>query len=166
MKILTKNAEKIIGIETATNIYYFREPKPISEAGKYLDLIKDFERLFDISLIDTHEVEEEGEEWATVDEVKEFYEGKYRKTQAYFTVLAEAGGWISSKEVLKEMGKLGFKNLVSQSLSGIRAGNTKSYRNWEKEPLDEAEWNDEEWQNYYQIKPKYVDLLRQALKME
>lgn len=166
MKILTKNAEKIIGIETASNIYYLREPKTISEATKYLDLIRDFERLFDISLIDTREVEEEGEEWSTVDEVKEFYEDKYKKTQAYFRVLAERGDWISSQEVRKEMEKLGFKNLVSQSLSGIRAGNTKSYRNWEKESLDEAEWNDEEWQNYYRIKPKYVGLLRQALKMK
>lgn len=165
MKILTKNAEKIIGVETASNVYYLREPKQISEAKKYLDLIQQFERHFDTSLIETEIVEEEGE-WSTVDEVKEFYEEKYKKTQAYFRVLAERGDWVSSKEVRKEMEKLGFKNLVSQSLSGIRAGNTKSYRNWEKESLDEREWNDEEWQNYYRIKPKYVDLLRQALEMK
>lgn len=165
VKILTKDGKKIAGIETASNIYYLREPKPVSEAREYLALIKDFERLFDVSLIDTHEVEEEGEEWTTLDEVREFYDGRYKKTQAYFRVLAQAEEWISSQQLLGRMEKLGFENLVSQSLSGIRAGNTKSYRSWDKEALDESEWNDEEWQNYYRIRPKYVDLLRQALKI-
>jgi hypothetical protein len=163
MKILTKNSDKIMGVETESNTYYLRNPRPISEIPKFLDLIQEFERHFDTSLIDTHVVEEEGE-WPNVQEVKEFLEEKYKKTHAYFRVLAEKGEWISSGELRKEMEKLGFTKLVPQSLSGIRAGNTKSYRNWEKEPLDETEWNDGEWQNYYRIKPKYVESVRQALK--
>jgi hypothetical protein len=166
MKILTKNADKVIGIETTSKIYYLREPKPIAEVSKYLDIVQNFEREFDVSLIETHIAEEEGEEWTTSDEIKEFYEDKYRKTQAYFEALAEKADWVSSNELRKMMGDLGFKDLVSQALSGIRAGNTKSYRSWEKEPLDEAEWRDDEWQNYYRIKPKYVKLLRRALKID
>ena len=166
MKIITKNSDRIMGIETSSNVYYLREPKPIGEAGKYLSLIQEFERLFDTSLIKTEEAEIEGEEWSTVDEIKMFYEEKYKKTQAYFQVLAESGEWISSAELRKGMEKLGFKGVVPQSLSGIRSGNTKSYRKWEKESLDEAEWNDGEWQNYYRIKPQYLDLLREALGSE
>lgn len=166
MKILTEDADKIVGIETSSNVYYLRAPRPISEAGKYLAFIQEFERLFDTSLVDTEEIEAEGEEWSSADEIKEFYEDKYGKTQAYFSVLAEGADWMSSRDVRKAMEKFGFKNVVSQSLSGIRSGNTKSYRNREKEPLDESKWNDVEWQNYYRIRPKYIDLLRQALGIE
>lgn len=154
------------GIETASNVYYLREPQPIAEVSKYLDMIQKFERDFDVSLIETHILDEEGEEWTTIDEIKEFYEDKYRKTQAYFEALAKKADWMSSEELRKIMGDLGFKDLVSQALSGIRAGNTKSYRSWKKEPLDESKWNDDEWQNYYRIKPKYVKLLRGALKID
>ena len=165
MKILTKNEDKVVGIETASNVYYLREPKSISEAKEYLDIIRKFESNFDISLIDTTVVEEE-EEWTTVEEVKEFYDEKYPKTQAFFKILAEKGDWISSKELRKEMEKLGFGKLSPQSLSGIRAGNTKSYNNLSKESLDESEWNNDEWQNYYRIKPKYLKLLQHALEIE
>ena len=166
MKILTKNAETVIGIETASNVYYLREPRPIAEVTKFLEIIQNFEREFDMSQVETQFKEEEGEEWKSVNEIREFYEGKYNRTQGYFEVLAEKKDWISAKELLKAMAKRGFDNLVSQSISGIRAGNTKSYRNWEKEPLDESEWNGDEWQNYYRIRPKYFKLLRQALKIE
>jgi len=165
MKILTKNADKIVGIETASNIYYFREPKSISEAKKYLDMIREFESHFDISLIDTHVMEEE-EEWTAVEEVKKFYDERYPKTQAFFKILVEKGDWISSKEIRKEMEKLGLGDLSAQSISGVRAGNTKSYRSLDKEPLDESKWNDDEWQNYYRIKPKYLKLMRNSLGIE
>lgn len=164
MKIVTKNGN-VVGIETASNVYYLREPKSISEAKKHLDIIREFEGNFDISLIDTTVVEEE-EEWTTAEEVKAFYDRKYPKTQAFFKILAEKGDKISAKELRKEMEKLGLGKLSAQSLSGIRAGNTKSYENLSKESLDESEWNRDEWQNYYRIKPKYLKLLRRALGIE
>lgn len=86
------------------------------------------------------------------------------KTQAYLRILAERGDWVSSKEIIVAMKELGFESFVSQSISGIRSGNTKSYRNWEKEPLDDREWHGDEWQNYYRVKPKYLSLLRKALE--
>lgn len=102
-------------------------------------------------------------EWFRVEEIREFYDDRYEKTQAYFKVLADKGGWISSKELRMKMEGFGFRDLVPRVLAGIRAGNTKSYRNREKEPLDETEWHEDEWQNYYRIKPKYLRLIRQAL---
>ncbi len=161
IKIVTKNGD-MIGIETPTNVYYLRQPTPLSESEEYLSTIQKFETLFDTSLIETEEIEEE-EEWTSISELKEFYDDKYAKTQAYFRILAERGDWVSTREILKEMEQYGFKDMVSQSISGIRSGNTKSYRSWEKEPLDDREWLGDEWQNHYRIKPKYLEILRNAI---
>ena len=76
MKIITKDGENFSGVETINNTYYLRETKPISDAKIYTDIIKNFEKSFNVSLVDTHIDEEEGKEWYSVDEMKEFYNEK------------------------------------------------------------------------------------------
>jgi hypothetical protein len=166
MKLIIKNSDSFEGVESGERVYYLREPKPLTEAKKCLDLVEEFERMFDTTLINTEDYELEGEDWFTSEEIEKFLEEKYEKTYDYFGVLARSGEWISTKELIKEMGKLGHTGMVSQSLSGIRSGNTKSYRSRDKEPLDEDEWNNDEWQQYYRIKPKYLKLLREALESD
>jgi len=163
MKIHIKET-KIVAIESTSNIYYLREEKPLKESEQFLKIIQQFETFFDTSLIETEELEAEGNEWESIQELRDFLQTKTEKTLVYFEILSQKNDWISTQDILTEMGKRGYKDLVSQSLSGIRSGNTKSYRKWDREPLDERKWNNEEWQNYYRIDPKYQDFVKEATK--
>lgn len=158
-KILTENGGKTCnGIEWNGKTFYLRKEVEMSEIGKPLDILRQFDGIFDTSFLETKDTR-----WDE-DTLDEFLEYRTELQYTYLKVLMEAEDWLLMDDIKKGLEEAGYPNQGSKNIGASRSGNTRAADNWYgKEPIDEREWDNDEDQNKYRIKPKYLGLIKKVL---
>jgi hypothetical protein len=107
----------------------------------------------------------EGKTGWTLDEIHMFLHVDItNKARRFFEILAQEGGWVRREEIQSRM------NIVGRALAGILSSPGQYFSRWRKDHLYEMEnrleEDDDEERPYYQIKPLYLDDVKQALEEE
>jgi len=166
IKLITEEGKNCKGIEMQNCKFYFRTPISISKINSDLKVLQRFGEIVDLSLVSTNEpTSKEIGEWDQ-ESLERFLASRPKHGKAFFEILSKSDDWIFTSALKEELTKMGFKNIISQSVSGIRSGNTRALRHYHKEQIDEQEWISEEWENRYRIKPKYQEMVKKFFERQ
>jgi len=153
-KLTFGNDGKITGVEFLSEIVPLRTSLPAAEAEKVIKAFETVEDLIDPELVRIKIAES----------LEELVNGLTPLQKEYVIILLSAGGWLYNSEVRGILEKRGLGKLGSQSIAGMRAGLRRKTDRYGLETVDEQEWDDEEQENRYRVRPKYRDKLLKLLK--
>jgi len=137
--------------------YRFKtKPIPPTDSGRIIETFKVVEEILnDISIESTNDKWDEDSFIEFAKELTDY--------QRLFLIKC-LDGWIPTTDILKEFKNAGLKADIPQVVSGLRSGITKKLKKtYKKENIIESKWNNKENQNYYRIKPQYIELVKKIL---
>ena len=142
----------VITVEVNGEPLPLKAPIPISDLGNFIEKLEEVAKYIDFS----------GESGWTDDDLEYFFIFITDRARNFFKILSTEGDWIIRDKILSIL-KVG-----GRQLAGTLSSPGQYFTYNRKEPLYEKELisSEDESQTYaYRIKPKYLESVREALKM-